>query len=111
MISIFVTIKIKAGHKDAFLKAMLGDAIGSVRDEPGCFRFDVLQDDTDPNTIHLYEVYQDQAALEAHRQAPHFLKWRANVSDWFDGTSQRISCSTIFPTDERWRKQKATLGA
>ena len=109
MISIFVTIKIKPGYRDAFVEAVLDDALGSVRDEAGCFRFDVLQDDSDPNRIHLYEVYQDQAALEAHRQAPHFLKWRSIVSDWFDGESQRVASSTIFPTEERWRKQKPAL--
>ena len=109
MISILVTIKIKPGHRDAFVEAVLDDAIGSVRDEPGCFRFDVLQDDSDPNCIHLYEVYQDQAAVEAHRQAPHFLKWRSIVGDWFDGEPQIVACSTVFPTTDGWKKQKPTL--
>jgi quinol monooxygenase YgiN len=43
-----VTIKIKAGHRDAFMEAMLSDARGSVHDELGCLRFDVLQDAKDP---------------------------------------------------------------
>lgn len=109
MISIFVTIQIKPGFRDAFVKAVWDDALGSVRDEPGCFRFDVLQDDSDPNRIHLYEVYRDQAALEAHRKAPHYLKWRATVKDWFDGDPKRISTTTVFPPDATWQKQKPTL--
>ncbi len=109
MISIFVTVHIKPGHRDAFVEAVLDDARGSVGDEPGCFRFDVLQDESDPNCVHLYEVYQDQAALEAHRQAPHYLKWRSIVGDWFDGESQRVLSSTVFPAEEGWRKQKPTL--
>jgi len=111
MISIFVTIHIKQGHRDAFVEAVLDDAIGSVRDEPGCYRFDVLQDDSDSNCMHLYEVYADQAALEAHRQAPHFLKWRSTVSDWFDGEVSRVASSTVFPLDDGWKKQKVTLTA
>ena len=111
MISIFVTIKIKPGHRDAFVEAVLDDALGSVRDEPGCFRFDVLQDNSDPNCIHLYEVYQDEAALEAHRQAPHYVKWRSIVNDWFDGDPQRVDSSTVFPADAGWRKQKPALAA
>ena len=109
MISIFVTINIKPGYKDSFVTAVLDDAIGSVRDEPGCFRFDVLQDESNPNRIHLYEVYQDEAALEAHRQAPHYVKWRSIVNDWFDGAPERVSSSTIFPIESGWKNQKSTL--
>ena len=42
MRALMVTIKIKAGHRDAFVEALLSDARGSVYDEPGCLRFDVL---------------------------------------------------------------------
>ncbi len=44
MYSIFVTINVKPEHIEAFKKASLGDSKGSVRDEPGCFRFDIHQD-------------------------------------------------------------------
>ncbi|MCH8207257.1 MAG: antibiotic biosynthesis monooxygenase, partial [Chloroflexi bacterium] len=97
MISIFVTIQLKPGFREQFAEASLGDAQGSVRDEPGCFRFDILHDDSDPNRFHLYEVYTDQAALEAHRETPHYKKWRATVQDWFDGEPQRVPMTTVFP--------------
>ena len=44
MYVIVAPIQIKEGYKDAFVEAMLGDAKGSVNDEPGCLRFDVIQD-------------------------------------------------------------------
>jgi hypothetical protein len=53
MQALMVTIKIKAGYRDAFMEAMLSDARGSVHDEPGCLRFDVLQDARDQNTLYL----------------------------------------------------------
>ena len=109
MISIFVTIQIKPGFSDRFREASFGDAQGSVRDEPGCFRFDILQDDTDPNRFHLYEVYQDAGALEAHRTMPHYTTWRSTVQDWFEGEPQRVTMTTIFPSDEGWRAQKPHL--
>ena len=109
MISIFVTIQIKEGFRDQFTEASFGDAQGSVRDEPGCFRFDILQSDEDPNRFHLYEVYADEAALEAHRNAPHYKKGRETVQDWFDGDLQRILMTTVFPSDEGWKKQKPHL--
>ena len=109
MISIFVTIKVKPGYTDQFREASFGDAQGSVKDEPGCFRFDILQNTEDPNTFHLYEVYADDAALESHRNMPHYKKWRSTVKDWFDGDVQRVVMRTIFPSEEGWRKQKPHL--
>ena len=63
----------------------------------------MLQDNENPNTIHLYEVYTDEAALEAHRQAPHFLKWRDAVADWRDGEAIRRVCTNVYPPDGEWR--------
>ena len=71
------------------MASLHGDAVGSNNDEPGCYRFDVLQDNDDPNTIHLYEIYHDEAAVEAHRAAPHYLKWREEVADWFAAETVR----------------------
>ncbi len=109
MISIFVSIRVKQGYMGRFAEASLGDARGSVGDEPGCFRFDILQDAKNPDLVHLYEVYADQAALDAHREAPHYLKWRSTVSDWFDGEPERIECTTVYPSDDGWRRQKPHL--
>lgn len=109
MLAVFVTIQLKPGFRDEFIQASLGDARGSVADEPGCFRFDVLQDNTDPDRFHLYEVYADQDAREEHRKAPHYLRWRETVSDWFDGDIQRTECTTVFPSEDGWRSQKPHL--
>ena len=109
MISIFVTIQVKPEFMDQFVEASFSDARGAVGDEPGCFRFDILRDQSDPNRLHLYEVYADEAALEAHRQAPHYLKWRSTIDDWVDGDFQRIRCDTVFPSDEGFRRQKPHL--
>ena len=104
MIALIVTIQIKPAHKNAFMESMMGDARGSNYDEPGCIRFDVLQDNEDPNRIHLYEVYKDQAALDAHRQAPHYLKWRETVKDWFAAENVRRVATPVYPPDNIWRK-------
>jgi autoinducer 2-degrading protein len=103
MIVLMVNISIKPEHKEECMEAMMGDAIGSNRDEPGCLRFDVLQDSEDPNLIHLYEVYKDEAALEAHRQAPHYVKWRSAVLDWWEGPPTRSTSTNVFPADNDWR--------
>ena len=40
--------------------------------EPGCRLYQVSRSTEDPNRFLLYEQYVDQAALEAHRETPHF---------------------------------------
>jgi (4S)-4-hydroxy-5-phosphonooxypentane-2,3-dione isomerase len=105
MYIIIAPIQIKEGYKEEFIEAMLGDARGSVNDEPGCLRFDVIQDAGDPNRIWLYEVYVDEAAFEAHQQMPHYIKWRDTVKDWrVEGIKGATRGSyNIWPTDEEWK--------
>lgn len=98
-----VTLQIKPERLDAFLEAMLQNASSAVRDEPGCLRFDVVQDQEDPNRIYLYEVYRDEAALDAHRQSPHYLKWRDTVQDWYAAPAVRRLGRNVFPSDDDWR--------
>ena len=102
MIALLVTIQIQPEHREAFMESMLDDARGSNNDEPGCLRFDVLQDSEDPNKIHLYEVYKDQAAVDAHRQAPHFTKWRETVQEWFAAETIRRVATPVFPPEQSW---------
>jgi (4S)-4-hydroxy-5-phosphonooxypentane-2,3-dione isomerase len=85
MKALFVTVRMKPEYRDQILKSALEDRRGSRDDEPGCLRFDVFQDDSDPNTIYFYEVYRDDAALEAHRAAPHYPACDNLPADWFVG--------------------------
>ncbi len=104
MRALMVTSKIKAGHRDAFMEAMRSDARGSVYDEPGCLRFDVLHDTKDPHTIYLYEVYRDETAIEAHRQAPHFVKGEKRSQRGAYLSSQNLlqSASTSMWWPDAW---------
>ena len=105
MYVIVAPIQIKEGHRKAFIEAMLDDAKGSVNNEPGCLRFDVIQDGADANRIWLYEVYVDKAAFQAHLKAPHFIKWRDTVKDWFAEAPKGAGSgsSNIWPPDGEWK--------
>ena len=96
MLAMWVKVRVKPDQRKRFLDAIEVDALGSERDEPGCCRFNVLQDGQDENVYYFYEVYQDEAALEAHRKAPHYAVWRAAV-DALDGSPEAIRCQTVFP--------------
>jgi (4S)-4-hydroxy-5-phosphonooxypentane-2,3-dione isomerase len=97
MLAMWVKVRIKPDQRKRFLDAIEVDALRSERDEPGCHRFNVLQDAQDANVYYFYEVYKDQAALEAHRQAPHYAVWRA-AADTLDGPTEATRCETVLPS-------------
>jgi autoinducer 2-degrading protein len=101
-----VKLHVKPEKVDEFLIAMEANARASAKDEPGCLRFDVSRDLEDTSLIHLYEVYLDEAALDAHRSAPHYLKWRDTVKDWYSADAERELASTVIPTDEEWKANR-----
>lgn len=45
------------------------------RKEPGCVMYLVHRHKTEPRRFFVYEQYKDDAALEAHRAAPHFMQY------------------------------------
>src|ERR1700675_1151121 len=101
MLAIWVKVKIKPEQRQRFLKAIEVYALGSERDEAGCLRFNVLQDAEDQNVYYFYEVYKDQAALEAHRAPAHDAAWGA-VADALDGPVQPTRCQPVFPADRAY---------
>ena len=73
--AIFVTIKLKPGNLDDYLSHIEHDAEGALRDEPGCQLFHILIPEGKEDIVHLYEVYDDEAAFDNHQQAPHFPRY------------------------------------
>ena len=106
MIAMWVKVRIKPEARDTFLKAIEVDALGSEGDEPGCLRFNVLRDAAEENTYYFYEVYKDEAALEAHRTMPHYATWRAAAEVALDGPSEATRWETVFPKERGyWGKE------
>jgi autoinducer 2-degrading protein len=93
----FITVKIKPELRERFLEVIEDDATSSVRDEPGCLRFEVLQDASDPDTYHFFEVYQDEAAWRAHRNTPHFARWNEASQEVLQQPAERLVTSPVFP--------------
>ena len=105
MYIVVVSLQIKEGFKEQYIKGMIENARGAVNDEPGCLRFDVIQDPKEDNRIWLYEVYKDEGAFQAHAQSPHFVKFRDASADWREeGPLQGagIGASNIWPPDNEW---------
>ena len=107
MLAMWAKVRVKPDARERFLKAIEVDALGSERDEPGCMRFNVLQDAQDQDVYYFYEVYRDEAALEAHRAAPHYAVWRA-AADTLDGSPEATRCQTVFPAAVGYWERKSS---
>lgn len=88
--ALVVEFTLKPGAQAAFDAIIRDHAAGTLADEPGCERFDVLQPqgrDGQPDTtrVMLYEVYADDAAVKAHTENPRLARTRAAYADLIEG--------------------------
>lgn len=94
--AVVVTFQIKPGQMARFMPLIETNAAASVRDEPGCHRFDVATDPARPDEVFLYEIYDDAAAFDAHRQTPHYAVFDEAISELVAGKDVR-TFARVFP--------------
>ena len=73
---ILADFTLKPGMTAGFLEEVGRNAASSVRDEPGCRRFDVITPEDAQDRVVLYEIYDDREAFEAHRGTAHFAAFQ-----------------------------------
>jgi quinol monooxygenase YgiN len=66
------------------LRALLVGMAPHCRAEPGNLRWDVWRDPSHEGRFVLDELYRDVAAVEAHRNTPHFKAYLAQIPDLAD---------------------------
>lgn len=102
MLIVHVHTNVKPALLDEFLAATLVNAQKSL-DEPGVLRFDVIQDQADPEHVVLTEVYRDDDASAAHKLTPHYAVWRDSVAEMMAEPRASTRFSAVFPDrDEGW---------
>ncbi len=84
MFVLIVDVHVKPDQRDAYVVAIRENA-AAANQEPGCARFEVVQDHADPDHFVLYEVYDDEAAFQAHRETEHFKRY-ISVSTGFNAS-------------------------
>ena len=105
MYIVIAPVQIKAGHRTEYLAEMREQARGFAEEEPGCLRFDVIQDAGDPDRIWLYEVFKDEAAFQHHVQSDRLVRWIERSREWRDEAPRGATRGSIniWPTDELWK--------
>ena len=103
MIVTTVTIFVKPEFIDDFIDATVENHRQSVQ-EPGNLRFDVLQSADDPSRFLRYEAYESKEAAAAHKQTPHYQKWRDAVADWMAKPREGVPHRVVAPIHRKdWK--------
>ena len=88
MVALAVTWVAKTG-REAEVVELFSKLTEESRKEPGCVMYVVHRHRTEARRFFIYEQYNDDAALEAHRAAPHFLQYAkkelAKIADRIEG--------------------------
>jgi len=59
------------------LKPHAAAMVAASRAEEGCIEYSHAEDATEPGLMRFFEIWRDQACLDAHYKAPHMPVWRA----------------------------------
>ena len=80
MYVVTVIFELHDGQGKTFLPLVKAQAENSMRLEEGCHQFDVTWNEHAPDTVFLYELYEDRAAFDLHLNSDHYHVFSAKVS-------------------------------
>lgn len=83
-LALVVDVRLVPGTREAFVDRVGAHARACLELEPGCLRFDVLIPDGEADRVMLYEMFADQAALDAHRATD-------RIATFFDDTREMMA--------------------
>jgi len=89
-----VHVTVAEGYLDQIKDAMLANARNSVKEEK-CYQFDVIVSENDDHSFVFYEVYEDEAALDSHRETEHFKAYWKLVGELGDNIQRSAQLYTI----------------
>jgi quinol monooxygenase YgiN len=87
VIVISVSLRVPEADMEAF-RRLTEELVQQSRLELGVLAYSFAVDLLEPTLIRIFEVYADQAALDAHHASVHFQAWRPR--------------STAYMREERW---------
>ena len=101
MLVVHVHVHVKPEFVDAFLEASVENASQSVK-EPGVARFDVIQQNDDPERFVLVEVYRTPEDPARHKETAHYEKWRNTVAEMMAEPREAVKFTNVFPGEDGW---------
>lgn len=95
MIVLIVDFTVKSGEEES-AKDYIRKMQEHTRREPGCRQYVGHQSIDDPRRFCFYEIYDDQAALDAHRAAPYFAQ---NVTNGLGKLTESRTSELFTPVE------------
>ena len=92
-----VDLDIVPAEMDKYMAAIKENGAAAVT-EPGCREFNITVQASNPNHVFLFEVYDNEAALQAHRATPHFKKYQAATANMVAKREVRAFTSVAMNT-------------
>jgi quinol monooxygenase YgiN len=89
MLAIIVDFEALPGKGEEVRDVLQTQARNALEKEPGCRHFDVCSDPDDPQKFFLYELYDDQVAIEAHGQYDHYATFRERIDPLLKSRNRR----------------------
>jgi quinol monooxygenase YgiN len=75
-LTVVARIRAAKGKGDALAALLTEQTTAVLKAEPGCLIYRLHRSTKDSELFLFYEVYRDEAALDAHRKAPHLAAYR-----------------------------------
>ena len=75
-LTVVARIRAAKGKGDALAALITEQTAAVLKAEPGCLVYRLHRSAKDPELFLFYEVYRDEAALDAHRKSPHLAAYR-----------------------------------
>ena len=97
----FVTIvhvRVKSTSIEDFIEVTMLNHNESVK-EQGNLRFDVLQDEKVPQKFIIYEAYETEEAIKAHKSTDHYKVWRNTVEHMMAEPREGIRYKILAPSN------------
>lgn len=101
MLIVHVFVHVKPDKIEDFKTASIANASESIK-EPGVARFDVVQQQDDPNRFTLVEVYRTAEDPARHKETAHYKTWRDTVADMMAEPRTSVKYTEIFPLEDGW---------
>jgi len=90
-VSVVATLKVKPEKADEFAAQWdaLMDHVGN--NEPGCEHYTLHRSQNEPNVFYVTEVYENQAALDAHMGSDAFASFGAGLGDFIESADLQFA--------------------
>jgi quinol monooxygenase YgiN len=96
--TLYAEFTVKRGN-EARAAEMMRELTAQVRQEPGNVTFAPYTEEANPNRYFVFEVYEDEAAFQAHISADYGARFNAELAGLIEGDASELTWLRPLPLD------------